>query len=286
MDNKLMVVQQLPVIKERLITIKEEFEKAACDALALVCNERTYKTVKDKRAEITAIYNELESERKSIKKAILDPYEKLEVIYNQCVKDIYTDTKAKLDKKIADVENGLKAEKEADVKAFFDEYSKACLVDFVSFEKCGIKVTMSASAKKLKEQAKEFIDKIKSDIALIRTQPEELRAEMTMEYKETFDVNRAISAVIERKEKILKEQENTEKEAELNLKLYSENAPKDNDPEPLYAPKEEKGEAEDGETEKKYRMTFTVEGTMAQLKAIKQYLTENKIEFIGGSKNE
>lgn len=286
MDNKLMVVQQLPVIKERLITIKEEFEKAASDALALVCNEDTYKSVKDKRAEITAIYAALESERKSIKKAILEPYEKLEVIYNQCVKDIYTDTKAKLDKKIAEVENGLKAEKEAEVKAFFDEYSAACLVDFVSFENCGIKVTMSTSIKKLKIQAKEFIDKVVSDIALIRTQPEELRAEMIMEYKANLDVNRAISDVIERKEKIRAEAENAEKKAELNLKLYGENAPKDNGSEPLYAPEEEKADPEDAEPEKKYRMTFTVEGTMAQLKAIKQYLTENEIEFIGGSENE
>ena len=202
MSEKLMVVQQLPVIEERLITIKEEFEKVTTEALSLVCNEDTYKVVKEKRAEITAIYNNLEVDRKNIKKAILEPYEKLEAVYNRCVKDIYTDAKNKLDAKVNEVENGIKSEKAEEVKSFFKEYAEACGIDFVNFENSGVKVTMTASKKKLKEQAKEYIDKVVADIAPIRTQPEEHQPEMMVEYKQSLNVNQAISTVIERAERV------------------------------------------------------------------------------------
>lgn len=275
MENKLMVVQQLPVIQERLITIKEEFEKISSEVLSLICNEDTYKIVKEKRAAITAMFNNLESDRKAIKKAILEPYEKLEEVYNQCVKDIYVETKEKLDAKIADVENGIKSGKETEARSFFDEYAKACLVDFVSFDGSGIKVTMTVSVKKLKEQAKEYIDRIVSDMALIRTQPEELQSEMMMEYKACLDVNNAIRTVIERKEKI---REESGKNIELDLNIYGDNYVEEK--EPLTAPVVEP------EPEKKYRMTFTVEGSLEQLKSLKNYMEENKIEIIGGNNNE
>lgn len=277
MENKLMVVQQLPVIQERLITIKEEFEKISSEALALICNEDTYKIVKEKRAAITAMFNNLESDRKAIKKAILEPYEKLEEVYNQCVKDIYVETKEKLDAKIADVENGIKSGKETEARSFFDEYAKACLVDFVSFDGSGIKVTMTVSVKKLKEQAKEYIDRIVSDMALIRTQPEELQSEMMMEYKACLDVNNAIRTVIERKEKI---REESGKNIELDLNMHGDNYVEEKSEEPLSAPVVEP------EPEKKYRMTFTVEASLEQLKSLKNYMEENKIEIIGGNNNE
>ena len=277
MENKLMVVQQLPVIQERLITIKEEFEKISSEALSLICNEDTYKIVKEKRAAITAMFNNLESDRKAIKQAILEPYEKLEEVYNQCVKDIYVETKDKLDAKIADVENGIKSGKETEARSFFDEYAKACLVDFVSFDGSGIKVTMTVSVKKLKEQAKEYIDRIVSDMALIRTQPEELQSEMMMEYKACLDVNNAIRTVIERKEKI---REESGKNIELDLNMRGDNYAEEKSEEPLSAPVVEP------EPEKKYRMTFTVEASLEQLKSLKNYMEENKIEIIGGNNNE
>lgn len=277
MENKLMVVQQLPVIQERLITIKEEFEKISSEALSLICNEDTYKIVKEKRAAITAMFNNLESDRKAIKKAILEPYEKLEEVYNQCVKDIYVETKEKLDAKIAEVENGIKSGKETEARSFFDEYAKACLVDFVSFDGSGIKVTMTVSVKKLKEQAKEYIDRIVSDMALIRTQPEELQSEMMMEYKACLDVNNAIRTVIERKEKI---REESGKNIELDLNMHGDNYVEEKSEEPLSAPVVEP------EPEKKYRMTFTVEASLEQLKSLKNYMEENKIEIIGGNNNE
>lgn len=271
MENKLMVVQQLPVIQERLITIKEEFEKISSEALSLICNEDTYKIVKEKRAAITAMFNDLESDRKAIKKAILEPYEKLEEVYNQCVKDIYVETKEKLDAKISDVESDIKKQKLDDVIPYFSEYALANNIDFVTFEDAKIKVTMSASKKKLQEESKAFIDRIAADVALIRTQSDELISEMMVEYKETLDVNSAIQSVIERHKKIDAEVI-PESSADVGSNEVIE-VPE----EPLTAPTVE---------EKKYNMTFTVNGTIEQLKNLKNYIIDNNIEIIGGNDNE
>ena len=257
-ENKLMVIQQLPVIEEKLITIKEEFEKITSEALALVCNEDTYKYVKEKRAEITAIYNGLETDRKSIKKAILEPYEKLEAVYNQCVKDIYTDAKNKLDAKVNEVEDGIKSAKAEKVKAFFDEYATACEVSFISFENSGIKVTMTASEKKLKEQAKEYIDKVVSDISLIRTQPEEHQPEMMVEYKQNLDVNQAISTVIERAERVKAETVKVEVEE----------------------PKPEVKEEFPPDQEELLTVSFTVRGTLKQISSLQKFCSYNNIEIV------
>ena len=267
MSNKLMVIQQLPVIQERLITARREFENITSDALALVCNEDTYKTVKDKRAEITARFKEFESDRIAIKKAILEPYDALEAVYNECVKSTYEKAKEELDKKISDVENGIKSVKECEVKRYFEEYKAACHIDFVEFEDTGIRITMSASAKKLKEQSKSYIDDIVSDIALIKTQPEELQAEMMIEYEDCLDINRAIGEVIERHRRIENEHQKGKPDCETGANVAEPSPSK-----PLAPPTEEK-------TEVVHKMTFTVSGTISQLKSLKEYIVNNGIQI-------
>ena len=40
-------LQQLPIIVERLHSVKADIEQRTADALSLVCTEQTYKSVKD-----------------------------------------------------------------------------------------------------------------------------------------------------------------------------------------------------------------------------------------------
>ena len=51
--DRLIVVQQLPVIKEQLHSIKAQAQASVAEALALVCTEETLKAVKDRRAALT-----------------------------------------------------------------------------------------------------------------------------------------------------------------------------------------------------------------------------------------
>ena len=47
-------LQQLPIIVERLHSVKADIEQRTADALSLVCTEQTYKSVKDARAQLTS----------------------------------------------------------------------------------------------------------------------------------------------------------------------------------------------------------------------------------------
>ena len=198
MSNQLIEVKQLPVIVEQLNSIKKQFSEVINEALALECTSDTYKTVKKRRTDITATFNELESRRKEVKNAILAPYESFMKIYDDCVTNIYEEAKKQLDTKINDVTVTLIAEKQKEVELYFNELCISKGIDFVTFANTGIKVNLTVSPKSLKEQAKSYLDGVQKDLELIRTQPEEKRAEMLFEYKNCFDIANAIKTVIDR----------------------------------------------------------------------------------------
>ena len=50
MDNQIIVIEQLPVISEKLMQIKEEVTEKVAVATALVCTEETVKEVKKAKA--------------------------------------------------------------------------------------------------------------------------------------------------------------------------------------------------------------------------------------------
>lgn len=206
--NNLITVKQLPIIEEQLKAVKEQAESKVKDALALACTEETVKQVKEVRTGLNKEFKELEDSRKAVKNQILAPYEAFEGVYKDCVSNIYKPADDQLKQKIADVENGLKDEKKEKVIAYFEEYAQSKNIDFVKFGDANINVTLTASLKSLKDQAKTFIDKISDDIALINTQEND--AEIMFEYKRTFNVSQAITTVVNRHKAIEQEQAKAE----------------------------------------------------------------------------
>lgn len=273
MDKKEMIaVKQLPIIVEQLQQVKEEVAAKVDFALRLVCTEDTVKDVKKVRSELNKELAEYEASRKAVKKAILTPYEQFEVVYKDCVSDTYKKADTELKRKIDSVENELKAQKAAEVKAYFDEYLQSKGIDFVTFDSAHINVTLSASMKSLKEQAKAFIDKIADDLALIDTQ--EHKDEILYEYKQSLNVSNAITTVANRYKAIeaakAAEEERKAREqaaAEAAAKVEAVTPPT---VEPIAPPVEE---------EKTYTLKFTVRGTMPQLKALKEFLNNGGYDY-------
>ena len=273
MDKKEMIaVKQLPIIVEQLQQVKAEVAAKVDFALRLVCTEDTVKDVKKVRSELNKELAEYEASRKAVKKAILTPYEQFEVVYKDCVSDTYKKADTELKHKIDSVENELKAQKAAEVKAYFDEYLQSKGIDFVTFESAHINVTLSASMKSLKEQAKAFIDKIADDLALIDTQ--EHKDDILYEYKQSLNVANAITAVANRYKAFerakAKEEERKAREqaaAEAAAKVEAVAPPT---VEPIAPPVEE---------EKTYTLKFTVRGTMPQLKALKEFLNNGGYDY-------
>lgn len=276
MENNIIQVKQLPIIVEQLHEVKAEVTAKVEQALSLVCTEDTVKDVKKVRSELNKELKDYEERRKAVKKAIMTPYEQFETVYKDCISDTYKKADTELKGKIDSVENELKEQKKAEIKGYFDEYLTATGIDFVTFENANINVTLSASMKSLKEQAKAFIDKIVDDLNLINTQ--EHKDDILYEYKASLNVSAAITTVTNRykaieaakaREEERKAREQAEAEAAAKVESVVE-AVMPPTVEPIAPPVEE---------EKTYTLKFTVRGTMPQLKALKEFLNNGGYDY-------
>lgn len=280
--ESLIVVQQLPVIKEQLYQIKEKVSEVVNDALSLDVNENTLSDVKKKRAELNKMASAFEDKRKEVKKSVLTPYEDFEKVYKECVIDTFRSADSELKGKIDNVENVIKAEKQKDIEAYFAELCAANGIDFVRFEQLGIRVTLSDSTKKIKAAVKDRIEKISEDVAMIRNFDN--ADEVMAEYKTTLDSTTAISTVSARHRAIEAERQRAEKrrQAESDLSEAANrvqdiyNAQKPVFSEPLAPPVVKEPDAQNEEI---YSATFTVRGTIDELKAVKNFMIDRGIKY-------
>ena len=268
MSNEIIVVKQLPVIEQQLAQIKEQVAERVAAVTKLVCTEETVKAVKKARTELNAEFKQWEDKRKEVKKAVTTPYEKFEDVYNDCISNSYKTADKLLKQRIDEVENELKAKKAAEVQSYFEEYLASKGIDFVTYAQAGLNVTLSASIKSLKEQGKEFVDRIVSDLALIETFTD-LKAEILVEYKKSLNVSDAITGVKARTRAIQEEQARQATEAERKAAEAQRVAEiKAAAPESVEAPVEVQKE------EPKLTLRFTVRATRTKLKELKKFLDE------------
>lgn len=276
MIKDLIEVKQLPVIEEQLRSVSTVIDERVKNATSLVCTEESVKTIKEIRAELNKDYKEFENKRKLVKEQVLKPYNDFENVYKECISDKFRNADIILKGKIDNVENELKSKKEKEIKDYFEEYKEANNIDFIIYEQARINVTLSASMKSLKEQAKQFIDKIVDDLKLIETQ--EHKAEILVEYKQTLNVSQAITSVTNRFKAIEEEKKRQEQKVvhiemnenhEITQKSYEQLENVFN--EPLEQPKEENEEI--------LTLKFTVRGTRTKLKELKQFLESGGYDY-------
>jgi predicted secreted protein len=279
MSNEIIVVKQLPIIEQQLAQIKEQVVERVSAAMKLVCTEATVKEIKKARAELNAEFKAWEDKRKEVKTAVMSPYEQFEAVYKDCISDAYKAADKDLKQKVDEVEQELKNQKLTEVKSYFEEYLASKEITFVTYEQAGINVTLSASLKSLKEQAKTFIDRIVSDLALIETFTD-LKAEILVEYKKSLNVSDAITGVKARAKAVQEEQARQEAEAEKRAaeaqRVEALKAAIPEAPAAVEAPTEQQAAPA---PEKKYCIRFTVKGTKEQLIALKKFLNEGEYEY-------
>ena len=274
MIKDLIEIKQLPVIEEQLKSVSKIIDEKVKNATSLVCTEETVKTVKELRASLNKDYKEFETRRKEIKEKILAPYMQFEEVYKECISNKFKSADNELKQKIDSVENDLKAKKEQDVKDYFEEYKTANNIDFVTYEQANINVTLTASIKSLKEQAKAFIDKIIDDLNLIQTQ--ECKEEILVEYKQTLNVSNSIQMVANRHKALEEEKKKQEiivkanEKHELDRESYEQLEKIFN--KPLEVPEKEK-------KEEILTLKFTVKATRTKLKELKQFLENGGYEY-------
>lgn len=194
--NEIIKLEQLPVITQQLDIISKDIEKRVSEALDLDCNEETVKEVKKVRADFNKEFKSLEDRRKQVKSAIMEKYDAFDEVYKEKISELYKKADESLKNKIDSVENNLKFGKESELRYFVEEHCKANNIH-IDFDRIGLNITLSASVKSLKEQAKDFIEKVANDMKLIEME-EQYKEEILLEYQDSLDYVTAKSKVLER----------------------------------------------------------------------------------------
>ena len=273
---EVLSIVNLQQTEQTLKGISERCKDRLKLAEQMACTEETKQAAKKLRAELNKKFAEYEAERKERTAEYEKPLKMFKDIYNQYIAEPFRNADIALQVKINDVETVQKEEKALEVKEYADELKQAYSLDWLDAERVMPNVTLSASAKSLKTAVKERLDKIKSDIDCIGVIDDS--GEMFAEYMNCLDLAAAKIAVEKRKKAV--------EEAEKAKAAYTQSEEVNRQAEekvdmlaPPTTAEEEKSE------KKKYTMTFTVSGTMEQLKALKAFLIENNIEFKNGGNN-
>lgn len=279
MESKdIIVLEQLPIIKQKLKELSNEIEEKLKNAENLVVTEENYKEIKSIRANLNKEFQELEDRRKEIKEQILEPYMQFDQEYKHLIANKYRLADLSLKNKINECENTLKDKKEQEIIEYFNELiASKHLEDCVSFDDLNISVGLSDTESKLRKLIDEKIEKIDTDITLITTNEDsEVAGLILNEYLKCWNYAQAkltalniIRVEKENQEKLAKRMEQQEKEKSI---VETVDKVVDNSPE-IVIPELTKHE------EEIFTTTFVVEGTKEQLIGLREYMNENNIKF-------
>lgn len=213
---QIIEIKQLPVIEQRFKALAEEIASKVELANGLVCTDENYKEIKAIRATLNKEAAALKEDFKAIKEKVLAPWNEVESLYKSSVEKPYKAADEALKLKIATVEDELKAQKQAALIEFFEEYKAAEHLDWLQFADIGIKVTMSDSLKKLKGFVLECINAIASDCKAIYSLPN--GAAVMVEYQKSLNLSEALEIVREREAAIQEQAKANETKAEIYAK--------------------------------------------------------------------
>lgn len=281
-NQELIVVKQLPEIEEHLKNVSLEIDKKVNEARSLVCTEENKQAVKNIRAELKKELEQFEIQRKAVKEKVLAPYMQFEEVYKECISDKFREADKDLNEKIDTIEIEQKKRLEDGAREYFEEYMASKNIDFIKFERLGLKVGLSDNPTKLKKQITAFIEKVVDDLNLIETQ--EHKAEILVEYKQTLNVSNAITTVANRFKAI---EEEKKKQEELKNKIYQQMSGEANKAVEITQTNTEveQQKAFDREmqdtqiNQKTYTITFKVTGTAPRLKQLKDYLIKEGFQY-------
>lgn len=275
-NQELIVIEQLPIIKEQLKKVAEEIDKKVEKAKSLVCTEENKQAVKNTRTEMKKELEEFEKKRKTVKEKILAPYMQFEEVYKECISEKYKSADKDLKEKIDTIEVEQKKKLEDGAIEYFEEYKKTKNIDFITFENMNLKVGLSDNPTKLKKQITAFIDQKVDDLNLIETQQN--KEEILIEYKKDLNVSRAIKEVMQRKEQLRQLEQEKMKQQVVHIEMNENHEITKQSHEELenIFNKETK---EVQTNQKVYTITFSVTDTSVRLKQLKDYLIREGYQY-------
>lgn len=280
-NTDLIQVVQLPVIEERLRSMKETVEQQTAAAMSLVCTDETLAQVRAVRADLNNTFKDLEEQRKAVKKAVMGPYEAFEKVYKECITVPFKAADDGLKGKITSVEDGIKSSCESKMREYFSELCTAERVEWLEYERLGLKIPLDVARQKshakLREQIAGFVVGVSQAVNTISKM--ENAEEIMAEYRQCLDMGRAIGIVQDRHQRIEAERQAAEArraaqeaQADAVQKVDAVSPPAVLEP-PVAVPAAQETD------EKVYRCSFTVRATKAQLKRLKEFMNQEGIRY-------
>lgn len=307
MNEQLITLKQPPIIiYEQIKAVGQQIEAkiAELNLDNQLVTDETLKSAKNTRTMLRKELDDFETQRKYIKEQVNAPYEAFEKAYKEHIRVHYDKADSTLKAKIDEVQNRLLDDKRGRIKDYFTEFCAAQGIDFLIFERLPLNITLSASDKSLKEQVANFVNEVSKSLQLIESlnEPDEFKAEILTDYKQTLDVRRAIQNAQYRRQQReaelarIEAQRVAAEQARLAAEARAREAA------PLQAPAQVINEAqsaaplqpaapiqpepvqESTQAVQDYdneivQSRFTVIGTRAQLRALRTFLETNKIQY-------
>lgn len=274
--NEIIKVQTLPDVFYKLEKVGEYIDKELKKLEEFNCDEASKKEIKNIKKGIDDVLKNFESRRIEIKKQILEPYEIFNKKYEEEVKTKLENASAKFSEKIKEIELEQRNNINANLKMFADEYIiSENLENIVSYEDIPIKVNISSSEKKLKEEIVNFLEKVSSDINLISLESN-YQDEIMYEYKKNgFDFVKAKTLVVSREkekeeqQRVIEERKNKIQQDNSVVEKVVENE------ELLSSPRE----IIENEENKIYNISFTIKATKEQIIKLKSFMESEGIIY-------
>jgi len=139
----------------------------------LIATDETIKAMKTLRADLNKELKDFEDQRKTIKTIVAKPYMELEEVYKEQVSEKYNNALSILKEKIDEHEIKIKLEKQQVVENYFNEVRDFTGHSFLKFADLNLNINLSTSIKKYREEVDEFVKRVDDDIKLISTQEHE-----------------------------------------------------------------------------------------------------------------
>lgn len=251
--SKIITLKQLPIIEQTLDAISQQIDYDIEQSKKMVSSnpDKTTSHLKKIRAKLKKDFNLIEEQRKAVKSEIMRPYLEFENLYKEKIADKYKQADKYFKGKIDELENEVKTEKEEKIKAYFNDLVLSKGIRIIDFKDLQIKVNLSGSLKSYYEQVEKKVNKIDSDLKAISNieTDENTKLDILYEYRKTLDLSGAMLKIEDKKQELEK----------------------------ISEPKDKKEVLEAPEDDEVFTMTFTVKGSKKKLKALKQYLIENKL---------
>lgn len=169
--GQILELTQAPIIYENLSSVERNMDSIRQHVYGLPQTEESLKEVKGLRAKIRKQFDELEEQRKAVRKAVMEPYDKAEATYKTYVAIPFNTTDNFLKNWIDGFQDSIKYQCEERLKEYFAELCQSFNIDFLKFEDCGVKVDMTMARqkepRKAMDQIYEFVNRVQTDVETI-----------------------------------------------------------------------------------------------------------------------